>query len=373
MCAFACGHQLLGQLRAGREQTGTHVTQRNDTRASQSSHVDDCAWLEFGDIGQGIAQDQAPLGVRVQDFNGLATHAGYDIAWLDGATIRHVFARRNHCHHIDGRLQLANGLHGTQHAGCATHVELHFVHFGSGFDGNAARVKRDAFAHQRNRCLVLAAAVVADDDEPQRLLGTLRNGHKGPHTQLGDLFRAQHVHAHVLQFVQFLCRVGQHGWRGVVCGPVGPFFGQLDPAQHAAGLRQFGLDSGSVGLRHHQMLQRTWFALGQRGGVGISGFGKRQCRSPDATRSHVDKAREQQHLFHVRCAQSGRCCQTGLAHGHSRPIPRPYHHQPTSNAVAAQSGAGQFADSRFQLAGFDQFMYPFQHPGTGRANGDRGE
>ena len=120
-------------------------------------------------IGQGVTQYQTAFGVGIENLYGLATHAGHHIAGLDSVGIGHVFAAWNQCHHVHLRLQLTNGLHGTQYAGSTAHVVLHLVHIGAGLDGNTTSVKRDAFANQHHRRLRLRRTLVLHDYETQRL------------------------------------------------------------------------------------------------------------------------------------------------------------------------------------------------------------
>ena len=60
--------------------------------AGQRGHVDDDRGLEAPRVVERIAQDEAAFGVGVEDLDGETGGAGDDVARLDGAAVRHVFA-----------------------------------------------------------------------------------------------------------------------------------------------------------------------------------------------------------------------------------------------------------------------------------------
>ena len=68
------------------------MAQRDDAGAGERGDVDHCSRFEALGIGQRIAQDQAAFGIGVEDFDGLAGHAGDDVAGLVGVAAGHVFA-----------------------------------------------------------------------------------------------------------------------------------------------------------------------------------------------------------------------------------------------------------------------------------------
>ena len=112
------------------------------------------------------------------------------------------------------------------------HVKLHFVHFSSRLDGDAPGVEGDALADQHHWRLCLAATVVMNDDEAQRLGRALCHGHESAHAQLGDLFGPQHLYFDVCMLAQFLSGVANIGG-GMVRGAVGPFLANSMPLTSA--------------------------------------------------------------------------------------------------------------------------------------------
>ena len=65
---------------------------------------------------------------------------------------RHIFSTGDHTNDVALRLQRHNRLHGSQNRGCATHVVLHFIHFGARLEADAAGVKGNALAKDDVRC-----------------------------------------------------------------------------------------------------------------------------------------------------------------------------------------------------------------------------
>ena len=152
------------------------MTQSYDASACEGGDVNDGAGFETLGIGERIAQNEAPFGVGVQNFNGLTTHAGDHVPRFQGFTARHVFAGGYQTHHIHRRFEPRQRFKGSQHAGSTAHVELHLVHARTGLQRNTARVKGDALADQYHRGLRSRSPLVLQHDEAKRLLGSL--GHR---------------------------------------------------------------------------------------------------------------------------------------------------------------------------------------------------
>ena len=169
----------------GREQAAVVMAERDHEGAGERGDVDDGRGLEALGVGQRIAQDQAAFGVGVEDLDGLARHAGDDVARLGGLAARHVVAGRDQADQVDLELQFGHRAQRAQHAGGAAHVELHLVHLGARLQRDAAGVERDALADQHHRRRPSCArALVLHDDEPRRLLGAARHRQERAHAQL---------------------------------------------------------------------------------------------------------------------------------------------------------------------------------------------
>ena len=275
MCGFARLLQCSGQAVVVGKQAAAHATQRNHAGAGQGGDVHHGSRLEAGRIGQRIAQHQAAFGVGVQNLDGLPAHARDHIAGLHGAAIGHVLAGRDQPHYVDGRLQLAQRAERAQHAGGATHVELHFVHLGRGLDRDAPGVKGDALAHQHHGRLVLGGAVVAQLDETQRLFRATGNGHEGAHAQTADLGRAVDLALDARQLGQRLGGIGQQAGRGMVGRAVAPFARKLHPRhQRHTPVKAFP-HLGGAGHTDHTAAQAAGLCLGFGGGVDIARLGHR--------------------------------------------------------------------------------------------------
>src|SRR5205823_6445116 len=61
--------QLLGELLVVRVQTGGYGPERDHASTSKGSDVDDGRRFEALDVGQRIAQDQASLGIGIEDLD----------------------------------------------------------------------------------------------------------------------------------------------------------------------------------------------------------------------------------------------------------------------------------------------------------------
>jgi hypothetical protein len=60
------------------------VPERDHHGARERGDVHDRRRLEALDVGEGVAEDEAPLGVGIQDLDRLARERGDDVARLDG-------------------------------------------------------------------------------------------------------------------------------------------------------------------------------------------------------------------------------------------------------------------------------------------------
>ena len=161
----------------------------------------------------------------------MSAHAGDNVTRFYGAAIGHVLAGRNQANNVDRRLQLCQCTKHAQNAGRTAHVKLHFVHLRSRLDGDAARVKRDALAHQHEGCQSLGRATVVQYDEAQWLVRAFGHRHERPHAKLVDLIGSQHLAFDLGQLRQRLCRLGKQHRSRIIGGAIRPFFGKFH-AQH---------------------------------------------------------------------------------------------------------------------------------------------
>jgi len=144
---------------------------------------------EAAGVGERVDEDQAALCVGIDHLDGLAGHAGDDIAGALGAAAGHILDGGDQGRHRHCRLELRDGLHGAEHGGAAAHVVLHFLHAIGGLDGNTAGVEGDAFPDQAEVILGsgLAGRAVAQNDEGWRLVATLGDAQQGAHAEFPHL------------------------------------------------------------------------------------------------------------------------------------------------------------------------------------------
>jgi hypothetical protein len=110
----------------------------------QRRDVHHCRRIEALCVSQRIAQDQPSFRIGVENLDGLAGHAGDDVARFGRIPIRHVLAGRNNADDIDRKTDLRHRLERAQDAAGAGHVVLHLIHLGCGFQRDAAGVEGDA-------------------------------------------------------------------------------------------------------------------------------------------------------------------------------------------------------------------------------------
>ena len=121
--------QARQQVLVSAEGSSRHAPpQRDHTCPGQSGQVDHRLGLKAIRIGQGIRQDQASLGVGVDDLDRLAVHGRDHIARLVRGSTGQVLRRWHKSHHMQGKPELGHGQHRPQHGRRAAHVAAHAVH-----------------------------------------------------------------------------------------------------------------------------------------------------------------------------------------------------------------------------------------------------
>ena len=98
---------------------------------------------------QRVAEDQAALGVGVEDLDGGAAVHREDVAGPDRGAADHVLGHRGVRRHLERQAEVGDRERGGDDRGGAGHVGLHLVHAGGRLDGQPAGVEGDALADQR--------------------------------------------------------------------------------------------------------------------------------------------------------------------------------------------------------------------------------
>src|SRR5207237_7956653 len=109
--------------------------------------------LEASLIRQRVAENQASLGVRVDDLDRFAEVTLYDVTGFDRRAGGKVFGGGDQTYHVDLRLQTSQHFECAEHCGRTRLIELHVLHVGGGLDRDATRIERDACPDQHNRCV----------------------------------------------------------------------------------------------------------------------------------------------------------------------------------------------------------------------------
>src|SRR5690606_9583001 len=225
-----------------------------------------------------IAEDEATLGVGVEDLDGRSGHGGDEVARLVGRAVGQVLGSRHDADHVQLRAVFAQRLHGAEHAGAAAHVELHLVHGRRRLERNAAGVEGKSLADQHVRLLRGLAALVFEDDQPGRLAAAAGDGQQGAHAQLFHLLLVQHRDLEILVgLAHGLGLLGEVGRRADVARQVAEIAGQ----RHARGQRLTGLDGvaergGAVGRMQGDArgCPGVFFLLALAGVEAIEGVGE---------------------------------------------------------------------------------------------------
>ena len=190
------------------------MAQRDDAGAGQGREVDHHFGLVAARIVQRVAQDQAALGVGVEDLDRLTRGAGDDVAGLDGAAVGHVLAGRDQSDQIDLELAARREVDRRQHRGGAAHVVLHLVHRRRVLQRDAAGVEGDALADQHHRCAAAARAAVFQHDEARRFVAAAGDGQKATHLQAPDPGLIEHAHPQAapiaaLELARLRCQIAR--------------------------------------------------------------------------------------------------------------------------------------------------------------------
>ena len=177
--------------------TGADLAQGGDHRAGEGGDVHQAGDAALPGQAEGVGQHQPPLGVGVDDFDGLAVHRPHYVAGALRRAAGHIFGGRHHSGYIDAGAQLPDGLHRAQHRGAAGHIAFHRLHSGGGFQRNAAGVKGDALANQPQIVgRVVRVSGVVQRYQLGRFVRPLGYADEGAHAHFPHLFVAEHFQRH---------------------------------------------------------------------------------------------------------------------------------------------------------------------------------
>ena len=124
------------------------MSQGNHASSGEGRQIDYCNGIVFLDgVAQGIAEDQAPFGISVQDFNLFPIVGRYDVTRTLGVPTREIFCSRNDSYHVQFRFDLSDSIHRSQNRSRTAHVEFHLVHRLAWFKRNSSRIKCYAFTN----------------------------------------------------------------------------------------------------------------------------------------------------------------------------------------------------------------------------------
>src|SRR5437879_8681741 len=141
------------------------VAQGHDAGAGQRRDVHEGGGLEALGIREAVGEDQSPLGVRVDDFDGLAGEAPEDVPGFDRVPTWHVLRGRDHGDEVEPQAEPRGRTDRRQHGGATGHVGLHLFHVVGRLERDPARIERDRLADEHHRPLAAVAAPVFQYDK----------------------------------------------------------------------------------------------------------------------------------------------------------------------------------------------------------------
>jgi hypothetical protein len=149
----------------------------------------------FGEMNA-VGEDEAALGVGVENFDGLARHSGLNVTGFLRATARHIFGRRNDADYFYFGLEGGERAHDPKHGGAASHVVLHFFHAVSGLDGDAASIEGDGFADEADYGSggIEFGGNVSENHDARRFDAALRDAEQRSHFEVGDALFVKDFH-----------------------------------------------------------------------------------------------------------------------------------------------------------------------------------
>src|SRR5262249_41066432 len=175
---FGGGEELVGPALVGAaEDADVDIGESDDDGAGERGGVDEMGRAQLLGVVDGVGEDEAALGVSVEDFDRLARHGGLDVAGLLRAATGHVFRGGDYANYFDIWLQRGKSANDAEHGGAASHVVFHFFHAVGGLDGDAAGVEGYGFADEADhrRAGLGVRGGIGDDDDAGRLDAALRH------------------------------------------------------------------------------------------------------------------------------------------------------------------------------------------------------
>ena len=211
----ASGQQPGRQVIVIGEKSRVIAAERHADGAREGREIDHELRLEpvLG-VPERVGENQAPLGVGVDDLDGGTAHRGEDIAGTIGGARGHVLDQPDHADGVDLGLAGGQRVHQPGDGRGAAHIALHVFHAEARLQRDAAGIEHHALADEGDRLLLCLAAVPAHDDEARRAGRALRHAEQGVHAEL--------AHGLLVELLDLDTQLGKLGGLG----------GELQRAQH---------------------------------------------------------------------------------------------------------------------------------------------
>src|SRR5262245_11213500 len=125
------------------------ASERHDACARERSNVDEVCGALLARVPEPVAENQAALGVRIDDLDRLACGAAQPVTRLQSATVWHGFRCRPDTDHTDWRVEQRDRPERGDDRRTSRHVYFHPLHPLGRLDGYAPCVERDALSNER--------------------------------------------------------------------------------------------------------------------------------------------------------------------------------------------------------------------------------
>ena len=174
------------------ERAGAVVAEPDDDGAGEGREIDDAARLVLRlRVPEQIGENEAALGVGVDDLDRVALHRGDDVAGTRGAARGHVLDEAHKPNSVDLGLAGGERVHRAGHDGRAAHVHGHLLHAARGLEGNAAGVEDHPLADERQRRRAALSAIPFHHRDDGGALAALPDRQQQVHAKLPEPVLAQ--------------------------------------------------------------------------------------------------------------------------------------------------------------------------------------
>src|SRR3989338_7561905 len=184
-------------LAVGHQRRGVQA-QRGQCRAGERSGIGDyCGSVALG-VGNGVGQDDAPLGIGVEYLDAFTRERLEYVAGAQGTGSPRVFHCGDKPHHVCFYFYFGRKPQLFYPRRSARHVHMHLVHMVAGLYLYPAGVKSNPLSHQHHRIFegsrTSLTTAIFHDDKLRLVFGAFADAQDRAHTKLLHLLHSQHFY-----------------------------------------------------------------------------------------------------------------------------------------------------------------------------------